>query len=470
MSGLTRVNEVVDFNALQIPDNAVRGGEILEGKGTLVRLEDLEGIDLDVPVELIDPNPNQPREYFDPTKMAELTQSIKENGQKQQVKVVPYIVDGETRFYLVDGERRFRAVTETGQSTARANVEWYASEEEIFIASFLFNLEREDHNQIEEAKSYKRILDMQMAKGMNKGDAENRLAEIVSKPVIRVQNMIKLLELPQEVQDMVATGELPDRHALNLIQAKKKYGASLNVLKLARTIVDNPEGELEVAKRGRNAGEVTAASVKAFIRKKVLEQEALTPEQAAELEVAEAVLKVSTAVSVLTNSMNRLLKVDRGMAIKALQNRGRGNPPEALARDLKAVLRLSKELVEGVIMPATEAPALEKLPGRPEFADYVAEKLKEDLKDVHYWIAYIFACASDNQTEVVTAAETAEAINDIEPNLDIDSNIVAQNMPFLEIALKRYGLAVDTVVKRVKTEAGIVKKNAYRLKWHGKAQ
>ena len=88
------------------------GGEVLKSSGALVRLKNLEGPVWRVPVQSITPNPEQPRSYFDSEKLQVLARTISASGQKDPVKVVPFVDGSAVRLFLIDGERRFRVIRE----------------------------------------------------------------------------------------------------------------------------------------------------------------------------------------------------------------------------------------------------------------------------------------------------------------------------------------------------------------------
>jgi ParB family chromosome partitioning protein len=126
------------------PENiSEEGGLIMNGRGKLVRFESIEASLWDIPVDKIDPNPNQPRVFFDSAKMAELKATIADMGQKVPLNVVPYQVQesGEIRFMIVDGERRYRSLKELEKTEAKAIIEWYPTERKIYEA-LIFNIDR----------------------------------------------------------------------------------------------------------------------------------------------------------------------------------------------------------------------------------------------------------------------------------------------------------------------------------------
>jgi len=161
---------------------------------------------LEVPVDGIKPNPDQPRSRFDDESLAELTASIEEVGVLQPV-VLSRGDDGA--FYLVAGERRWRAARRAGMTTIPAVVRG-ASGETTLIEALVENLQRQDLTPLEEAHAYKQLLE---ETGMN----QDRVAERVGKSRPAVSNALRLLQLPGAVQRMIDAGSLSAGHARTLV-------------------------------------------------------------------------------------------------------------------------------------------------------------------------------------------------------------------------------------------------------------
>src|SRR6266536_4082446 len=155
----------------------------------------------DLPLDLLDPNPRQPRNSFDEQDLNELTDSVKAVGVLQPVVVRANGV----RFQLIMGERRMRAARAAGLTTIPAVVRDTA-EENLLRDALLENSHRSDLNPLEEAAAYEQLL---ADFGVTHDDLAVRLGK--SRPAI--SNALRLLRLPASVQRRVAAGTLSAGHA-----------------------------------------------------------------------------------------------------------------------------------------------------------------------------------------------------------------------------------------------------------------
>lgn len=162
----------------------------------------------DCPLRDISPDPNQPRKHFEPAEIDRLANSIRDVGLLQPL-VVRRSQDREakTPFILVAGERRFRAMTQLGWERARVSV--YGRTHGFLVASLVENTLRCDLNPIELANVYEILRD--------RGMAARELGEVVGRDRTHVQNTLRLLELPSEVQDLVVEGRLVQAAARALL-------------------------------------------------------------------------------------------------------------------------------------------------------------------------------------------------------------------------------------------------------------
>jgi ParB family transcriptional regulator, chromosome partitioning protein len=158
-----------------------------------------------VDIDKISPSPFQPRRAFDEIKLQELAVSIRNQGIIQPLVVRP---KGE-RFELIAGERRWRAATKAGLSTVPVVVR-QASDRDALQLALIENLQREDLNPIEEAVGYRRLQDEFTW-------SQEEVAEKVGKSRPAVTNALRLLSLPSEVQQEVASGNLPAGQARALL-------------------------------------------------------------------------------------------------------------------------------------------------------------------------------------------------------------------------------------------------------------
>ena len=168
------------------------------GLGALIN-EALTGEEniVELPLEQIRPNPLQPRADFDPGKLQELASSIKEHGVVQAIIVTPA---PEGDYYLVAGERRCRAARLAGLSGIPALIR-EMDERAMLEIALIENLQREDLNPIEEASSYRRLID---EFALTQEELGRRLGK--SRPAIA--NSIRLLSLSQTVQQAIVEQKL----------------------------------------------------------------------------------------------------------------------------------------------------------------------------------------------------------------------------------------------------------------------
>ena len=155
-----------------------------------------------VPVANIQPNRFQPRTKFDAGQLHELADSIRQRGVIQPVLVRAV---GPGKYELIAGERRWRAAREVGLTTIPAIVHAVNDEEALEMA-LIENLQRDDLNPIEQAQAYKQLT-------TKFGLTQEAIAEKVGRNRVTVANMMRLLELPPEVQAWVAGGQLSVGHA-----------------------------------------------------------------------------------------------------------------------------------------------------------------------------------------------------------------------------------------------------------------
>ncbi len=156
----------------------------------------------EIPVDLVDPNPRQPRQVFDEEAMAELVHSIASIGLLQPVVVRPA---AQGRFELVAGERRLRATRLAGLERIPAVIR--ETEDDVLLRDALLeNLHRSQLNPLEEAAAYSQLL-------ADFGCTQEELAQRLGRSRPQIANTIRLLRLPPAVQRRVAAGVLSAGHA-----------------------------------------------------------------------------------------------------------------------------------------------------------------------------------------------------------------------------------------------------------------
>ena len=174
-----------------------------------------------LPIASIVTNPDQPRKSFDETQLSELSDSIKQNGVLQ-----PILVRKKGDMYeIVAGERRYQASKLAGLKEIPAIVR-DIDDAEVFQLALIENLQRSDLTPIEEARGYRQLLD-------TKGLTQEGLAKILSKSRSAIANTLRLMDLPQEVQNMMEEGQITAGHARAILAVPTEEGR----IKLAQKVV-----------------------------------------------------------------------------------------------------------------------------------------------------------------------------------------------------------------------------------------
>lgn len=154
-----------------------------------------------LPIEDIVPNPNQPRIHFNETELRELSESIQEHGVLQ-----PLLVRKHGNGYeIIAGERRYQASKLAGLEELPVIIK-DVNDEQMLALALIENLQRSDLNPVEEAKGYRQLID---ASGMT----QEALSKAVSKSRSAITNSLRLLDLPEVVQQMIFEGKLTAGHA-----------------------------------------------------------------------------------------------------------------------------------------------------------------------------------------------------------------------------------------------------------------
>ncbi len=161
-------------------------------------------------IDKITANPNQPRRYFDEDKLAELADSIREHGVIQPLLVTR---SGGNRYSLIAGERRLRAAKIAGEDEVPVVVMDSGSEDENLELALIENIQRHDLNPIEEATAYARLIDEFEL-------TQEEVAGKVGRKRSTITNMLRLLNLPETLQNDVAIGNISGGHARVLLRLK----------------------------------------------------------------------------------------------------------------------------------------------------------------------------------------------------------------------------------------------------------
>jgi ParB family transcriptional regulator, chromosome partitioning protein len=174
-----------------------------------------------VPIEKLRANPLQPRRDFDGAALADLSASIRAKGVLQPLIVRPSRGDGT--YEIVAGERRWRAA-QMAQVHELPVISRDLDDTEVLEIAIIENIQREDLNAIEEAMGFRQLMD-------RFGHTQERMAEALSKSRSHIANLLRLLTLPDAVQDMVRQGQVSAGHARALITCP-------DPLALARLVVE----------------------------------------------------------------------------------------------------------------------------------------------------------------------------------------------------------------------------------------
>ena len=175
-----------------------------------------------IPLELITPNPSQPRQSFDDQELRELADSLRDHGVLQPILVRP-LPGG--RYELVAGERRWRAARLADLDRIPAVVRTAAEQERLELA-LVENMAREDLNPVEAARACAALAD---EFNLTKEEVGRR----VGKSRVAISNLIRLLELPDEVLAMLESGQLSEGHGRAVLQATDHH-ARRRVARAAR--------------------------------------------------------------------------------------------------------------------------------------------------------------------------------------------------------------------------------------------
>jgi len=194
-----------------------------------------------VPIEFVTRNPRNPRRMFSEVELEDLAQSIKEHGVVQPIVVRPAPNEPD-RFELIAGERRWRASQRAGVDTIPVIIRDVDDRVALEIA-IVENVQRADLNAVEEAMGYQQLID-------NHDYTQNDLAQVIGKSRSHVANTLRLLKLPQRVQDFISDGALSAGHARSLITMEDPTALAERVVKEGLSV-----RQVEALSQARNGGE-----------------------------------------------------------------------------------------------------------------------------------------------------------------------------------------------------------------------
>ena len=176
---------------------------------------------LSVPVEQLIPNPDQPRRQFEPEALAELAASIRNRGVLQPLIVRPHPTEPDL-YQIVAGERRWRAA-QIAQLHELPVLVRELNDTEVLEVALIENIQRANLNAIEEAASFRQLMD-------RFGHTQEKLADALDKSRSHISNVLRLLNLPEPVQAMLRDSTLSAGHARALITADDPVGLARKVV------------------------------------------------------------------------------------------------------------------------------------------------------------------------------------------------------------------------------------------------
>ncbi len=207
--------------------------------------------DMVIPIENIEPNPDQPRRRFDAEHLEDLANSIREKGVIQPLIVRPKPgVAG--KYEIVAGERRWRA-SQKAQLHELPVVVREFNDTEVLEIAIIENIQRSDLNPVEEAAGYRQLME-------RFGHTQEAMSKALGKSRSHIANLLRLLNLPQDIQDLVEEGQISSGHARALITsdhakviAKRIVTEGLSVRATEALVKKYASGDLDKPKKPKPA-------------------------------------------------------------------------------------------------------------------------------------------------------------------------------------------------------------------------
>lgn len=337
-----------------------RGEFLPRGEGQLIQLADLHDIIFYVPLDLVVPNLDQPREDFDEKKMDELEAMILDKGQRKAITAIPFIDDsGQVKLFIEDGERRYRILKDLGATYIRVEIQFEATFRAIFEAAAIANLGQATHNPIEEAKILRRMINWAIEEDqLDRQAAIKKSAAKIGKNVKFVEERLALLELDEMIQRAVIEGLSP-KAAFELAAQRKKYGEQVNVVQITQRLLDDPEETFDSEReRQKHLATMGREQVRAAVRESMRASGGETGRETAERsEASQLTLDFVSTLTTFLNRSRRLLEREdlRGTTITIMQER-RGYPPDIIFEKTEELLDLIRAvytlLIEVALQPA----------------------------------------------------------------------------------------------------------------------
>ncbi|MBT3476184.1 ParB/RepB/Spo0J family partition protein [bacterium] len=217
-----------------------------KGLGSLIRSNDANYINKDREEQkskseafLVDisPNKEQPRKSFNEEPLNDLAESIKVNGILQPIAVREV---GNNKYEIIAGERRWRAAQLAGLTKVPIIVAKATNEKTLELA-IMENIQREDLNPIEEALAIKELIEKYSF-------SQERIVSITGKKRTRIVNILRILDLPVEIQKLIVEEKLTRGHGLALLS----FSENTDLIKIAKVIIDKDLSVRQVEKLGRD--------------------------------------------------------------------------------------------------------------------------------------------------------------------------------------------------------------------------
>ena len=217
----------------------------------------------------IEPNRDQPRKEFDSEALSELADSIAQHGVLQPLLLRPMLSGG---YRIVAGERRWRAARMAGLTEVPAVIREMTDSEEMLFA-LIENLQREDLTPLEEARGYRTLIEAQDL-------TQEEVSQAVGKSRPSITNALRLLNLPEDIQEMLERGEItaghartllsfPNQEAMRLGAQKAREGASVRELEaMAKRMAQQGEAPSKAPRKNRYFEEAQLA-VGGYLNRKV---------------------------------------------------------------------------------------------------------------------------------------------------------------------------------------------------------
>jgi len=190
-----------------------------------------------LPIALLRPNPFQPREHFEPEALEELATSIRDKGILQPILVRP--TPGQPDEYqIIAGERRWRAAQKARLHEVPVVIKAFTDAEALEVA-LIENIQRADLNPIEEARGYRQLIE-------KFNYTQDALGQVIGRSRSHIANTIRLLALPQTVQDYIYSGKLSAGHARTLVGHADPEG-------MAKELIEGRMNVREAEEKSRKA-------------------------------------------------------------------------------------------------------------------------------------------------------------------------------------------------------------------------